>query len=64
MALHAHRSLIKHIVVIDWFPNHLLIVHVCLLFVILNPLVIPFALIYFAVEMGACYVILTGYFAY
>lgn len=33
-----------------WLPNHLLIVHVCLLFAILNPLVLPFALIYFAVE--------------
>ncbi|KAL4081093.1 hypothetical protein J3A83DRAFT_4204650 [Scleroderma citrinum] len=33
-----------------WLPNHLLIIHICLLFAILNPLVIPFALIYFAVE--------------
>lgn len=33
-----------------WLPNHLLIIHVCLLFAILNPLVVPFGLIYFAVE--------------
>ncbi|KAI6128844.1 hypothetical protein EV401DRAFT_1930665 [Pisolithus croceorrhizus] len=33
-----------------WLPNHLLIIHVCLLFAILNPLVVPFGLIYFTVE--------------
>lgn len=33
-----------------WLPNHLLIIHVCLLFAILNPLVVPFGLIYFVVE--------------
>lgn len=35
---------------IDWLPNHLLVVHVLLLFAILNPLVIPFGFIYFCVE--------------
>ncbi|KAF9242543.1 hypothetical protein BU15DRAFT_86750 [Melanogaster broomeanus] len=33
-----------------WLPNHLLVIHVCLLFAVLNPLVLPFGLIYFAVE--------------
>src|ERR1700729_3109972 len=34
----------------DWLPNHMLVVHVLLLFAILNPLVIPFGFIYFCVE--------------
>ncbi|KAI0075096.1 hypothetical protein K474DRAFT_1600449 [Panus rudis PR-1116 ss-1] len=33
-----------------WLPNHLLVIHVLLVFSILNPLVIPFGLLYFAVE--------------
>ncbi|EGN98239.1 hypothetical protein SERLA73DRAFT_169263 [Serpula lacrymans var. lacrymans S7.3] len=33
-----------------WLPNHLLVIHVLLLFAILNPLVIPFGLLYFSVE--------------
>jgi hypothetical protein len=33
-----------------WLPNHMLVVHVLLLFAILNPLVIPFGFIYFCVE--------------
>ncbi|KAI1793237.1 hypothetical protein LXA43DRAFT_231356 [Ganoderma leucocontextum] len=33
-----------------WLPNHMLVVHVLLVFALLNPLVIPFALVYFAVE--------------
>ncbi|KAG2338484.1 hypothetical protein BDR05DRAFT_969182 [Suillus weaverae] len=33
-----------------WLPNHLLIIHVLLLFALLNPLVIPFGLVYFSVE--------------
>ncbi|KAI0052720.1 hypothetical protein FA95DRAFT_1258418 [Auriscalpium vulgare] len=33
-----------------WLPNHLLIIHVLLLFSVLNPLVIPFAWIYFIVD--------------
>ncbi|KAH7885331.1 hypothetical protein F5I97DRAFT_1956518 [Phlebopus sp. FC_14] len=33
-----------------WLPNHLLIIHVCLLFAVLNPLVIPFGLVYLVVE--------------
>lgn len=35
---------------IDWLPNHVLVMHVLLVFALLNPLVIPFALVYFAVE--------------
>ncbi|KAI0632056.1 DUF221-domain-containing protein [Trametes polyzona] len=33
-----------------WLPNHVLVIHVLLVFAVLNPLVIPFALIYFCVE--------------
>ncbi|OSD02408.1 DUF221-domain-containing protein [Trametes coccinea BRFM310] len=33
-----------------WLPNHVLVIHVLLVFAILNPLVIPFAFIYFCVE--------------
>jgi hypothetical protein len=33
-----------------WLPNHLLVIHVLLLFALLNPLVIPFGLVYFSVE--------------
>ncbi|KAF9221015.1 hypothetical protein BS17DRAFT_758900 [Gyrodon lividus] len=33
-----------------WLPNHLLVIHICLLFAVLNPLILPFGLIYFAVE--------------
>ncbi|TBU27050.1 hypothetical protein BD311DRAFT_666174 [Dichomitus squalens] len=33
-----------------WLPNHVLVMHVLLVFALLNPLVIPFALVYFAVE--------------
>ncbi|OJA09613.1 hypothetical protein AZE42_01404 [Rhizopogon vesiculosus] len=35
-----------------WLPNHLLVIHVLLLFALLNPLVLPFGLIYFSVETG------------
>ncbi|KAI0346019.1 DUF221-domain-containing protein [Trametopsis cervina] len=33
-----------------WLPNHLLVVHILVLFAVLNPLVIPFGLFYFCVE--------------
>ncbi|KAI8986240.1 DUF221-domain-containing protein [Trametes punicea] len=33
-----------------WLPNHVLVIHVLLVFAVLNPLVIPFAFIYFCVE--------------
>jgi len=39
----------------DWLPNHLLVIHVLLLFALLNPLVIPFGLIYFSVETGSLF---------
>jgi hypothetical protein len=36
----------------DWLPAHILVVHVLLLFSLLNPLVIPFATFYFFIESG------------
>ncbi|KZP31510.1 hypothetical protein FIBSPDRAFT_972262 [Athelia psychrophila] len=33
-----------------WLPNHMLIMHIMLLFAVINPLVIPFGFIYFCVE--------------
>ncbi|RDX49881.1 hypothetical protein OH76DRAFT_1349897 [Lentinus brumalis] len=33
-----------------WLPNHVLVMHILLVFGLLNPLVIPFALVYFTVE--------------
>ncbi|PCH40020.1 hypothetical protein WOLCODRAFT_116507 [Wolfiporia cocos MD-104 SS10] len=33
-----------------WLPNHVLVVHILLVFAVLNPLVIPFGLIYFSVQ--------------
>ncbi|GJE98516.1 hypothetical protein PsYK624_147480 [Phanerochaete sordida] len=33
-----------------WLPNHLLVIHILLLFAVLNPLVLPFGLLYFCVE--------------
>ncbi|KAJ7366938.1 hypothetical protein DFH08DRAFT_835992 [Mycena albidolilacea] len=35
-----------------WLPTHLLVVHVLMLFMVLNPFVIPFGAIYFFVEAG------------
>jgi|HubBroStandDraft_5_1064220.scaffolds.fasta_scaffold1061058_1 hypothetical protein len=37
----------------DWLPNHLLVIHVLFVFAVLNPLVMPFGLIYFTVEKSA-----------
>lgn len=34
----------------DWLPNHTLVLHVVVVFAVLNPLVIPFAFLYFCVE--------------
>ena len=36
----------------DWLPNHLLVIHVLFVFAVLNPLVIPFGLLYFSIERG------------
>lgn len=36
----------------DWLPNHVLIVILTLVFSVLNPLMTPFVVIYFAVETG------------
>ncbi|KAH9846366.1 DUF221-domain-containing protein [Lenzites betulinus] len=33
-----------------WLPNHVLVIHVLLVFAVLNPLVVPFAFLYFCVE--------------
>ncbi|KAI9464920.1 hypothetical protein BJY52DRAFT_1247236 [Lactarius psammicola] len=33
-----------------WLPNHLLVIHVLFVFAVLNPLVMPFGLIYFSIE--------------
>jgi hypothetical protein len=41
---------------LDWLPNHLLVIHVLILFSVLNPLVIPFSLMYFFVEAGAPFI--------
>ena len=35
-----------------WLPTHLLVIHVLLAFSVLNPLVIPFGLLYFFIESG------------
>jgi len=37
----------------DWLPNHMLVLHVLILFSILNPVVLPFGVLYFFVEAGA-----------
>jgi len=33
-----------------WLPNHVLVVHILLVFAVLNPLVIPFGFLYFCVQ--------------
>jgi hypothetical protein len=38
---------------LDWLPNHVLVMTIIVCFALLNPLVIPFALVYFSVESGA-----------
>ncbi|PFH54095.1 hypothetical protein AMATHDRAFT_38479 [Amanita thiersii Skay4041] len=35
-----------------WLPNHLLVLHVLLLFSILNPFVLPFGVLYYFVQIG------------
>lgn len=35
-----------------WLPTHMLVIHVLLLFSVLNPFVLPFGAIYFFVELG------------
>ncbi|KAF5385713.1 hypothetical protein D9757_005480 [Collybiopsis confluens] len=35
-----------------WLPTHLLVIHVLMLFSVLNPVVIPFGLFYFFIESG------------
>ncbi|KAJ7078629.1 hypothetical protein C8R43DRAFT_351529 [Mycena crocata] len=35
-----------------WLPTHLLVIHVLMLFMILNPVVIPFGAFYFFIEAG------------
>ena len=36
----------------DWLPTHLLVIHIILLFAVLNPLIIPFGFVYFCMEAG------------
>ncbi|PPQ91695.1 hypothetical protein CVT25_012908 [Psilocybe cyanescens] len=36
----------------DWLPNHTLVIHVLLLFSVLNPFVLPFGALYFFVQSG------------
>ncbi|KAH9936413.1 uncharacterized protein B0H18DRAFT_1091982 [Fomitopsis serialis] len=35
-----------------WLPNHTLVLHIVVVFAVLNPLIIPFAFLYFCVESG------------
>jgi len=35
---------------LDWLPNHLLVIHILFVFAVLNPLVIPFGLLYFTIQ--------------
>lgn len=35
-----------------WLPNHLLVIHVLLLFSVLNPFVLPFGALYFFIQTG------------
>jgi len=32
---------------LDWLPNHILVIHILLLFSLLNPFVLPFGVLYF-----------------
>lgn len=36
----------------DWLPNHVMVMMIVIVFTILNPLVIPFSLIYFSAAAG------------
>jgi len=36
--------------VLDWLPNHMLVIHILLLFSVLNPFVLPFGVLYFFVQ--------------
>jgi hypothetical protein len=44
----------------DWLPNHLLVIHILLVFAVINPLVLPFGLLYFTVERSAFHPIACG----
>lgn len=37
---------------IDWLPNHIMVLLIVIIFTVLNPLVVPFALIYFSAATG------------
>ena len=39
---------------VDWLPNHILIIFILLLFSVLNPLAIPFGLLYFSISTSEC----------
>ncbi len=38
---------------VDWLPTHLLVIHILMVFAVLNPVVLPFGTFYFFVEAGA-----------
>ena len=48
----ATSGLLTRAVSEDWLPNHLLVIHILFVFVVLNPLVMPFGLVYFSIERG------------
>lgn len=51
---------LTELTLVDWLPNHLLVIHIMMLFAVLNPLVIPFGLVYFCVESGTSHPSLDG----
>ncbi|KDR82888.1 hypothetical protein GALMADRAFT_134426 [Galerina marginata CBS 339.88] len=45
-------STLMVIFVLDWLPNHALVIHVLVLFSVLNPFVLPFGTFYFFIQSG------------
>ena len=43
-------SVISTDISLDWLPNHILVIHILLLFSVLNPFVPPFGVLYFFVQ--------------
>lgn len=46
------QELLPDMAISDWLPNHVLVVILTLVFSVLNPLLMPFAVLYFAIESG------------
>ena len=40
-------SVISTDISLDWLPNHILVIHILLLFSVLTPFVLPFGVLYF-----------------